>query len=232
MALGGLGFNAVQVGIGTDVPLATLQVVGNIRVGTSGTNGCLQNFAGTALAGTCSSDERLKANIMEFPMVLNKLAQLQPVHFNWKVSEHPEYHFGAALNSGLIAQQVEKFFPDLVSVDERGFKQVNYTELPFLMLQGIRELKTENDNLAGQVRDAHTELARLNRVSAEKDEQIVSLNRRVEELRKAQEQTAILVARLAQQQSGQSHVARAHSSKHAPAKTGKPARTQIARAQF
>ena len=52
-----------NVGIGTTAPVVALQVIGDIRVGTSGTNGCLQKFSGLALTGTCSSDERLKTNI-------------------------------------------------------------------------------------------------------------------------------------------------------------------------
>ena len=35
----------------------------------------------------------------------------------------------------------------MVSVDERGLKRVNYGELPYLMLQAIRDLKTQNDDL-------------------------------------------------------------------------------------
>ncbi len=62
-----------NVGILTTSPVTALQVGGDIRVGTSGTNGCLQNFAGTALAGTCSSDARLKTNILAFAPILDKL---------------------------------------------------------------------------------------------------------------------------------------------------------------
>jgi hypothetical protein len=40
----------------------------------------------------------------------------------------------------------------MVTTDERGFKQVNYSELPYLMLEAIRELKMENDSLKDQIR--------------------------------------------------------------------------------
>ncbi len=149
------------VAIGLQSPAVRLQVVGDIRVGTSGTNGCVQNFAGTAIAGTCSSDARLKKNVRPFPAVLNKLAQLQPVSFYWKTQDYPEYHFGPSRNYGLIAQEVEKVFPEMVSVDERGFKAVNYSELPYVMLQAIRELKAYNDALDEQVRKLTAEVERL-----------------------------------------------------------------------
>ena len=79
------------VGIGTPadvdgIPTATdrLQVFGDIRVGTTGTNGCLKNFAGTGIVGTCSSDRRLKKNITPFAPVLDQLTALQPVHYFWR----------------------------------------------------------------------------------------------------------------------------------------------------
>jgi len=175
--------NAGDVGIGTTTPATALQVNGDLRVGTSGSNGCVQNFAGTALTGTCSSDFRLKSNILPFAPVLNKLVQLQPVHFEWNTEQYPEYHFGAGRNSGLIAQDVEKVFPELVSVDTHGYKTVNYSELPYLTLAAIRELKTENDSLRAQLADRQQELEKL-------QQQVVSVEARLARLEKPPSHTA------------------------------------------
>ncbi|HEY3382836.1 MAG TPA: tail fiber domain-containing protein [Vicinamibacterales bacterium] len=161
LVLGGTGANAVSVGIGTSAPNTTLQVVGDIRVGTSGTNGCLMNYAGAGMLGLCSSDARLKTNVNPFAPVLDRLVRLQPVHFNWKVKEFPEYHFGEALNSGLIAQDVERVFPEMVATDVRGYKMVNYSELPYLTLAGVRELKAENDALKARLERLEAIVAQL-----------------------------------------------------------------------
>jgi hypothetical protein len=48
-----------------------------------------------------------------------------------------------------------------VSADARGFKLVNYSELPYLTLAAIRELKTENDSLRAQLAAMEARLARL-----------------------------------------------------------------------
>ena len=104
-----------NVGIGSfnDIPtvLDKLQVFGDMRVGTSGTNGCIKNFAGTGIAGTCSSDRRFKKDITPFAPVLDQLTALQPVHYFWRAADFPERHFGNARNYGLIAQDVEAVLP-------------------------------------------------------------------------------------------------------------------------
>jgi len=164
-----------NVGIGMTSPAAKLQVNGDLRVGTGGSNGCLQNYAGNVIAGTCSSDARLKTAITPFAPMLSKVVQLQPVHYHWRSAEFPEYHFGGALNSGLVAQEVERVFPEMVGVDDHGYKTVNYSELPYLLLGAVRELKADNDA---------------------KDEQIRQLTERVEQMQKVQQQLSLVEARL------------------------------------
>ena len=152
MALGGVNGTAyaVNVGIGTSSPNTKLQVMGDIRVGTASDAGCIQNFGGTQIAGTCSSDLRLKTNVEPFAPVLSRLVHLTPVHFNWRAAEYPDFHFGAARSSGLIAQDVEQAFPEMVTTDARGFKRVDYTELPYLTLEAVRELKAKSDQLESE----------------------------------------------------------------------------------
>jgi hypothetical protein len=149
-----LGAPGVSVAIGASTAATTLQVVGNIRVGTGGTNGCIQGFGGAAIAGTCSSDARLKKNIEPFTLVLDKISQLQPVTYDWAAEEHPEYHFGSERTTGLIAQEVEKVFPNMVATDERGYKAVNYSQLPLLLLQATREMKAESDSREARLTEA------------------------------------------------------------------------------
>jgi len=145
-----LGDGTVNVGIGVTAPVNKLDVAGDIRIGTD-SRGCVMDRSGTVIAGTCSSDARLKQNVQPFDPVLEQLIRLEPVHFDWKAEDYPELHLGTSRSFGLIAQEVEKVLPELVTTDERGFQAVKYSELPLMLLQALRELKAENDGLRKQV---------------------------------------------------------------------------------
>ncbi len=146
MALGGVGGYAVSVGIGTSSVSSgvKLQVIGDIRVGTSGTNGCIQRWGGGVLTGACSSDLRLKKNIVSLRSVLSDFSKLNPVHYNWnEKAEHELGMDGSMKNLGLISQEVEKVFPELVTVDDKGYKRVDFTALQFYSIKAIQEQQTQ-----------------------------------------------------------------------------------------
>jgi hypothetical protein len=108
---------------------------------------------------------RFKRDITPFPDLLNKLAQLRPVHYYWRSAEFPLKHFGTTQGYGLVAQEVEQVLPELVSEDAEGYKQVDYSKLPLLLLQAVKELKAENDQMKPQqqlIKQQQLEIARLN----------------------------------------------------------------------
>jgi hypothetical protein len=145
--------NGGNVGIGTTNPSTDkLVVFGDIRVGTAGTNGCIENFAGTALTGSCSSDINLKKNIVPITNILDSFTQLQPVTYQWRSDEFPDRQFGTTPVKGLIAQDVEKLFPELVGMDSNGFKTVDYgIALQVMSIEAIKEMNLNLDAVAGTV---------------------------------------------------------------------------------
>jgi len=127
------------VSIGDFSPSRKLDVDGIIRVGsTTGTIGCVEDRDGTVIAGTCASDLRFKKNITSFGSVLNNFSKLRPVNYFWRADEFADQKFGTKQSFGLIAQEVEELFPELVSTDEKGFKAVNYSKLPLLTIQAVK----------------------------------------------------------------------------------------------
>ena len=87
----------------------------------------------TAVDFNSTSDANLKTNIQKIESALDKIMQLDGVTFNWKRDNR------ASL--GIIAQDVEKLFPELVG-EVNGEKTVNYNGLIGLLIEGIKELNT------------------------------------------------------------------------------------------
>ncbi|MHB8913855.1 MAG: tail fiber domain-containing protein [Minisyncoccota bacterium] len=143
-----LSANYGNVGIGTTNPALPLTVAGDIRIGASTGLGCVQNFDGTGLVGTCSSDQRLKTVIGNVGNVLDKFSQLQLVTFKWNATAASVYQDNpVAVNTGFIAQQVQAQFPELVSTDSNGYERLNYTALSLYGLEAIKELYAQTGPL-------------------------------------------------------------------------------------
>jgi hypothetical protein len=109
--------------------------------------------------------------------VLRQLTALQPVHYFWRSTEFPGRQFGDRQTYGLIAQDVEAILPDLVVTGEDGFKSVDYSKLPLLTIQAVKELAAENAELKRRV------------------EENEDLKRRVDELERLLKQSLTTAAR-------------------------------------
>ncbi len=136
--------NADKLGIGTTAAADKLDVQGDIRVGT-GTTGCVKDADGSVIAGTCSSDERLKTDITPLTAsILDKLIQVQPVTYRWNTLAHDQFSNGTIeLQTGLVAQQVEAVFPELISNESpSGYKQVRFSDIPIYLVQSLKEMWT------------------------------------------------------------------------------------------
>lgn len=140
-----------RVGIGLQSPRDQLDVYGDIRVGRGNATGCLKSYSGAAIAGTCSSDARLKRDITPFPAMLDRVAALRPVHYFWRAAEFPSRAWGEEQTYGLVAQDVEAVLPDLVHTMPDGYKAVDYSKLPLVLLQAVRELTAANAALTARV---------------------------------------------------------------------------------
>jgi len=86
-----------------------------------------------------TSDINLKKDIQKLDKSLDKILKLEGISFKWKDEER-----GVEDNLGLIAQDVEKIYPELVKTDRKtGLKSIQYSNLVIPLIEAIKELKTE-----------------------------------------------------------------------------------------
>ncbi len=124
-----------NVGIGTSSPSQKLHVLGNILA-----------------SGTITpSDSRFKKNINPVENALAKLQQLNAVTYQMNSQAFPEWNFDDNRQYGLIAQEVEKIFPEMVkTIDNKGYKGVDYVKLIPVLLEGIKEQQKQIEILKNQ----------------------------------------------------------------------------------
>ena len=97
------------------------------------------------------SDARDKTNIQTLSQGLNLISQLRPVRYNFKNQDArsmTKFRLGGeGKEIGLLAQDVEQILPDIVLTDPDGKKLINYTALIPILIDAVKELKTELEEL-------------------------------------------------------------------------------------
>lgn len=118
------------VGINTDSPQFPLHVNGDAGKPGGG-------------AWSVASDERLKKNIRPLEQALARLLQLHGVTYEYK--DHKAIHELAGQQTGMIAQEVEKVFPDWVETTPDGMRRLSIRGFEALTVEALRELRIEKD---------------------------------------------------------------------------------------
>ena len=97
-----------------------------------------------------SSDRRLKKYIKNIKNPLDKLSKINGVTFEWKKTDDKmkrEVHSHEGHDIGVIAQEIEEVLPEIVATRDNGYKAVYYEKLVPLLIEAVKELKAEVDEL-------------------------------------------------------------------------------------
>jgi len=148
-SIGSLFFNTSSGG--TDTRRVTFDTHGYVGIGITNpatdldVQGIITSHTGVyAPAFIYTSDVSLKKNIKTIADPLAKISALRGVTFNWKSDNQP--------GVGLVAQEVEKVFPELVTTDTQGLKAVQYGNLVAPLVEAVKAQQKEIDNLQAQVK--------------------------------------------------------------------------------
>ncbi len=147
-----------NVGIGCNSPNYKLQVVGDIAA-QGGTIRAASAIISTTL--TACSDIRFKEHIKPLGNTLENMLKLQGVSYDWKVKEFPDRYFNTKKQIGIIAQDLEKVYPELVETDKDGYKSVDYSKMAPLFIESIKEQQQQLKLLQEQIDLLKKEIALL-----------------------------------------------------------------------
>lgn len=112
---------------GVGVP-ASVAVSGRIDVGND-------------IVSYSSSDVRFKKEVYSIESSLDKVKKIRGVEFIWDDSPEMMSHHGySGRDIGVIAQEIEDIFPEIVRTREDGYKGVRYERLIPLLIEAIKEL--------------------------------------------------------------------------------------------
>lgn len=122
------------------------------------------------------SDLRLKNNIVENHNGLKKLLLLEPYNYTFKQDK-----LGLP-QVGVIAQDLQKVFPESVSKDSKGFLKIQWDEMFFAMINSIKELSQKVDETVKKIADMSKEIIFVKSQQKDIRKKISSLDARVKRL--------------------------------------------------
>jgi hypothetical protein len=123
--------------------LLSTQSSGNLTIANTSSSKLTYNPSTGTLSSvifSATSDINKKENVERITDAVSTVQQLRGVTYNWKDN--------GSKGMGLIAQEVEKILPELVTESDNG-KAISYNNIIGLLVEAIKELKIEIDNLKG-----------------------------------------------------------------------------------
>jgi hypothetical protein len=132
----------------------------NSTASTSKTTGAVIVTGGVGIGGAlnvggdvvayASSDERLKDNIELISNPIEKVQSLKGVTWDW--NDNADELQQSLPSVGVIAQDVEKVLPELVTDRDNGYKGVDYAKLTGLLIEAIKEQQKEINDLKSKIK--------------------------------------------------------------------------------
>ncbi len=137
----------------TNSTASSSKTVGAVVVtGGVGISGALH--VGGDITAFSTSDESLKENLVAIPNALDKVGIITGYTFKWK-ADGPYVDKNGREDTGIIAQQVQALgLPGITSTRDAGIVGVSYKKLVPLLIEAIKELKKENDDLKTLIKNS------------------------------------------------------------------------------
>jgi hypothetical protein len=125
--------------------VATSMAVGAIT--PSATTGRID--AANDVVAFSTSDRNLKENFVRIEKALDKVRAISGYEFDWKAKYKIDHGFEGH-DVGVIAQEIERVLPEVVTTKFNGWKGVKYDKIVPLLIEAIKELADKVEKLEKQ----------------------------------------------------------------------------------
>ncbi len=147
------GDDAMTIADGGAVTFAKSIGVGTTASATTGEIRATNN-----ITAYYSSDIGLKENLNPIENSIEKIQAISGYNFDWKdevIKERggEDDYFVRKSDVGVVAQEIEAILPEACATRPDGTKAVRYEQLVPLLIEGIKELKAEIENIKDATRN-------------------------------------------------------------------------------
>ncbi len=126
----------------------------NTTQSTNKSSGAYKTNGGVGIAKTlnvgedvvayASSDKRYKDNLQAITNPIDKVKSLTGYTFTWN-DKHEQFNGNDDI--GVVAQEVEKVFPEIVDTRDNGYKAVKYEKMVALLIEAVKDQQKQIDEL-------------------------------------------------------------------------------------
>ena len=141
-----------QIDLGTSSLAFNDAFIDSIGIGTAASGTVGEIRASNNITAYYSSDIGLKENLNPIENSIEKIQAISGYNFDWKdevIKERggEDDYFVRKSDVGVVAQEIEAILPEACATRPDGTKAVRYEQLVPLLIEGIKELKAEIEEL-------------------------------------------------------------------------------------
>ena len=114
---------------------------------------------------------------------IEKLKKIKGVSYYWAIEDYPEKNFTDKKQIGVLAQDVQAVFPELVLKDKQGFLSVNYSALIAPLIEAFKEQQKQIEENVYRFKAMQGNSAEIKIVVEESKREIASLKTENEQIR-------------------------------------------------
>ena len=123
---------------------------GSLAVGTATPSVTIGRIdASNDVVAFSTSDINFKTNLSPISGAIDRITQISGYEFDWIPNQ--EHHGFEGRDIGVIAQEIEKVLPQVVTTRASGYKGVKYEKIVPLLIQAIKEQQKQIEDLQNQI---------------------------------------------------------------------------------